>query len=169
MASGGVSRRELRQLHGLGLQERDPVRLRLRAARHGLLRLPAAGGAHQPHLHRDDEGRQGHRRRPAEEVRGQQGRVPLHMSHGHTDGGETTSTHTHTHTHTPNDGRSQWFHLVFFLPEEYEIWKMVWGDFNVSQTGVVLITEPYVDIIVIFYVLKCLFYYLYVFCLFILE
>lgn len=56
------------ELHGLGLQERDPIRLRIRAAWHRLLRLPPARGTDQPHLHRDYEGCEGHRLGPFEEV-----------------------------------------------------------------------------------------------------
>lgn len=66
--SSDSNRCQLRQLHGLGLSERDPLCLCLWTAGHRLLWLPVTWSPDQPHLHWDHESSEDHLIRPTEEV-----------------------------------------------------------------------------------------------------
>ena len=73
-------RRQLRQLHRLGLQKRDSVCVRIWVEGYRILRLPPTRIPDQPDLHWDYEGSESHRIRPAEEVRDRQGQISIYMT-----------------------------------------------------------------------------------------
>lgn len=73
-------RRQLRQLHRLGLQKRDSVCVRIWVEGYRILWLPPTWIPDQPDLHWDYEGSESHRIRPAEEVWDRQGQISLYMT-----------------------------------------------------------------------------------------